>query len=194
MKNIGRIGLVLALVLLGSQMTLLKAERFELYPYVGGLLTPRTIAPDSNPFTLRQQAMYGVKGEFFVSRHLEVGGNFAYVDHVDAEESISGKRGYLWEGTANYRFDLEKVKPFLAVSVGGLTVTGDRFTIATTPLPIQVSSDTFLTFSYGGGVKVPKLFGPVGLRGEMRARTVPNLLFGQSTTWLEPTGGIIISF
>lgn len=53
--------------------------------------------------------------------------------------------------------------------------------------------DTFFNFSDGGGVKAPKLRGPIGLRADVRGRTIPNL-HGESTSWLELTGGITISW
>jgi len=44
-----------------------------------------------------------------------------------------------------------------------------------------------------GGVKAERLWGPIGLRGDVRGRTLPNM-FGDSLTWVETTGGVTISW
>jgi hypothetical protein len=64
-----------------------------------------------------------------------------------------------------------------------------------TPLSFLDDRDgrTFFQFSYGGGIKALRLFGPVGLRAEVRGRTIPNFN-GNSITWLEPTGGVTFSW
>jgi hypothetical protein len=53
--------------------------------------------------------------------------------------------------------------------------------------------DTFFAVSYGGGVKALNLWGPVGLRGDFRGRSMPNF-FGNSISWMEVTGGLTFSW
>ena len=52
-------------------------------------------------------------------------------------------------------------------------------------------ADTFFAFNYGGGIKANKLWGPLGLRADLRGRTMPNFK-GYGLTWFEMTGGINI--
>jgi hypothetical protein len=58
-----------------------------------------------------------------------------------------------------------------------------------TPNDVIDNHDTFLTFSYGGGLKATRLWGPLGLFGDFRGRTVPNF-FGRGNTWPEINGGL----
>jgi hypothetical protein len=58
---------------------------------------------------------------------------------------------------------------------------------------IMDDGDTFFAVSYGGGVKALNLWGPMGVRADIRGRSLPNF-FGNSVTWLETTGGLTFSW
>jgi hypothetical protein len=58
---------------------------------------------------------------------------------------------------------------------------------------VMNDGDTFLTLNYGGGVKAMNLWGPVGLRADVRGRTIPNF-YGETTSWPEVTGGITFTW
>ena len=49
---------------------------------------------------------------------------------------------------------------------------------------------TFFTFSYGGGLKLQRVWGPLGFFGDVRGRTIPNLFNGHGTNLLELTAGL----
>jgi hypothetical protein len=49
---------------------------------------------------------------------------------------------------------------------------------------------TFFTFSYGGGLKLQRLWGPLGFFGDIRGRTIPNFFNGHGTNLLELTAGL----
>jgi hypothetical protein len=111
----------------------------------------------------------------------------------------------------NRRFFGARFNPYVAVGGGGLTAEvrhgSSAFlqggglaldasgTVIPNPGPIKVinDGDTFFTVNYGGGLKVEHLWGPVGVRADFRGRTVPNY-FHSSPTWLELTGGLLLSF
>ena len=104
-----------------------------------------------------------------------------------------------------------RFSPFVSAGVGGLTVQvrhADATFVegggniinsggAVVPNPgrsiVMNDGDTFFTFNYGLGVKAFNLWGPVGLRVDVRGRTIPNF-FGHTNTWLEPTGGVVFSW
>ena len=104
-----------------------------------------------------------------------------------------------------------KVEPYIVAGPGGLTaevrhnsaafiqggglVVGPRGTLVANPGPTKVihDGDTFLTFNYGGGIKAMNLWGPVGLRADIRGRTIANF-YHSSPTWPEATGGLLISW
>jgi hypothetical protein len=53
---------------------------------------------------------------------------------------------------------------------------------------------TYFTFSYGGGIKLQRLWGPLGFFGDVRGRTIPNLFNGHNTTLLELSAGLNFAF
>jgi hypothetical protein len=115
--------------------------------------------------------------------------------------------------TSEFPFS-RKFSPFLVGGVGGITQflpdgtfvfqqaisgtaitvspsTGNTVTVPVTAFRPRVMQDgqTFFNVSYGGGIKSMRLWGPMGLRAEVRGRTIPNY-YGGSPTWFEATGGI----
>jgi len=126
-------------------------------------------------------------------------------------------RAHIWEAEFAYNFGKRtfagaNVKPYVVGGAGGLTTQianpsqftmNVRPTVTTTPFgtPVAVfvpndvlsTSETFFTFSYGGGLKAERLVGPVGFFGDIRGRTLPNF-FTQSFTWPELTAGLIFTW
>ena len=126
-------------------------------------------------------------------------------------------RGYLYD--VNYAWNFgerqflnHRVAPYISVGGGGLTnqmledepatfvqgggnIITPSGAIAPNPTPSKImkSGDTFFTVNYGLGVKFLNVWGPMGFRIDARGRTIPNF-FGQTTSWLEPTAGITLSW
>jgi hypothetical protein len=104
-----------------------------------------------------------------------------------------------------------RVAPYIVAGVGGLTTEvrhgSSAFllggglaldangNIIHNPARTKIISDgdTFFTVNYGVGIKAMNLWGPLGLRADVRGRTIPNL-FGSSVTWPEITGGFLLSW
>jgi hypothetical protein len=104
-----------------------------------------------------------------------------------------------------------KVNPYLVTGGGGLTTEvrhgssaffdgggliltpGGLLVPNPTPERIAHDGDTWFTVNYGGGVKFQSLWGPLGVRVDVRGRTLPNF-FRSSTSWIEATGGLLFSF
>lgn len=185
----------LALAVLAGTLSAVRAQRIEISPYAGGILAPGQADFRFGFSDLKEEGIFGVRGGVFLTPHLEVEGNFGYINHFEFRGTDPESRGLLWEASALYHLKLEnRIKPFVTAGVGGLTAVVDEDGPAPSGLPpVFKDGDTFFTFSYGGGVKVPRLWGPLGLRGDVRGRTLPNLL-GKGVTWLELTGGITLSF
>jgi hypothetical protein len=124
--------------------------------------------------------------------------------------------GLLYDVNGTYNFGKReflntRVSPFVTAGVGGLTaqirhgsstfvegggnVIGAAGALAPNPARsiVMNDGDTFFTFNYGVGVKALNVMGPVGLRVDVRGRTLPNF-FGHSETWLEPTAGLVFSW
>ena len=116
------------------------------------------------------------------------------------------------------------VRPYAVFGLGGITTrikNEDTFTLNVRSVTIQDShnvnlasglvkenwapqtvflandvlgNDTFFTFSYGGGVKAMRLWGPMGVFGDFRGRTVPNFVGGRANTWPELSAGLNFSW
>ena len=128
-----------------------------------------------------------VKGGFFLFKDLEIEGNFGYLNHFELSDTDPESRGLIWEGMASYHLPMgTRVRPYISGGIGGITAVVDSENSAGSAFS---DGDTFFTFSYGGGVKAHRLWGPVGLRGDARGRTIPNL-HGDASSFLEVTGGL----
>ncbi len=53
---------------------------------------------------------------------------------------------------------------------------------------------TKFAVNYGGGLKFPRLFGPIGLRFDVRGYTATSFLGSENLNMLEVTGGVLLSF
>jgi hypothetical protein len=176
--------LVLALVLnAGSAL----AQQIEIHPYAGGFF------PNSD---FKKEGIYGIRGGVYIVEPFEADVNFGYINHFRFRDTADpGTRAYIWDVNGSYSFNgynIKKAEPFVTVGVGGLT-TGlhDADTRVVSPGVIPKDNDTFLQFTYGGGLKGVRLWGPMGLRADFRGRTLPNF-YGSSLTWFEMTGGFNI--
>jgi hypothetical protein len=58
---------------------------------------------------------------------------------------------------------------------------------------IVADNAAFFSVNYGAGVKLAKLWGPLGARVDVRGRTFPNFR-GQTITWPEVTAGALLTF
>jgi len=65
--------------------------------------------------------------------------------------------------------------------------TGSTVAVANTVVRDHV---TFFTFSYGGGLKTQRVWGPLGFFGDVRGRTIPNYFNGRGTNLFELTAGL----
>lgn len=188
----------------------LLAQKVEINPY-GGFIWPS----GTNVGHLKDQAIYGVRAGFFLDPSFELEGNFGYLNHFEPRDIDPESRGWLWELAGTYNFSERdwylpaNFTPTLSVGVGAITTkldgnatTFNRFgsiqlqdgTSLGTVTPYRISDgDTFMTMSFGGGIKSNRLWGPVGLRADVRGRFLPNY-YGSSPIWLEAVAGITFGF
>jgi hypothetical protein len=123
-------------------------------------------------------------------------------------------RAHIWEGEFTYNFERMSmfgslIRPYLAGGAGALVakvknpevfvLNVNRSEIICDNCPrftandVLEDGDTFFTFSYGGGIKLHRLWGPVGFFGDLRGRTIPNF-FGHGTNWPEVSAGLTFSW
>lgn len=192
MKQRTILRLALSFLILSALPAYVSAQRFEIHPYAGGFFPDGTDVGE-----LRNEGIYGVKGGFFLTKQIEVEGNFGYINHFQFKNTDPESRGILWEASALYHLPVfyRRLQPFVTAGIGGITAVVDEESSGfTNPSgPVFDDNNTFFAFSYGGGVKAMRLWGPVGLRADLRGRTLPNLR-GESASWLELTGGLIFNW
>jgi hypothetical protein len=120
-------------------------------------------------------------------------------------------RAHLWEVEYTYNFAKRSlfgsptVRPYIVGGTGGITTrikNEDSFVLNVTAVNPQhtrfiandvLENETFFTFSYGGGVKAMRVWGPLGFFGDFRGRTLPNF-FGSATTRPELSAGLNFSW
>ena len=96
--------------------------------------------------------------------------------------SIKEAKGFVYNSNLIFNLPVGKAIPYLTAGAGLLHQYGDN------DLPVG----TQFAFNYGGGLKLPRLFGPLGLRFDLRgyrAGTVSGKL-----NLFEVSGGALISF
>ena len=85
--------------------------------------------------------------------------------------------------------------PSVPYTSGGFVYNASSGSYETTGRSLALSDkDTFFAVSYGGGVKALNLWGPMGLRADIRGRTLPNYVGHTTVTWPELTGGVTFSW
>jgi hypothetical protein len=154
-----------------------------------------------------------VGGNYAWSNHFQPSSSNVNAAFAGALGFPQGKvRSHLWEMEFAYNFGRRNVlgaavRPYLVVGGGGLLTSirdGDVFVLnvrsVATPTgtdfvanDVMEEDDIFFTFSYGGGVKAMRLWGPVGLFADFRGRTTPNF-FGHGMTWPELSAGLNFSW
>ena len=198
----------------------LYAQRVEVSPYAGGFWPMKndTLGKFKSEGLYGIKAGGFVGSKFEIGANLGYMNHFNPSNDIATANAIAGVsnqsiRSLIWEGTADYNFNTHNfmgraVTPYVSGSLGGMTAfiandggsavfTGgtrihDGAPVARNTLVLD-NKDSFLTFSYGGGVKALQLWGPVGLRADVRGRTLPNF-FGRGLTWAEATGGLTFSW
>ncbi len=95
--------------------------------------------------------------------------------------AIKEAKGFVYNSNLIIDVPVHKVVPYLTAGVGVLHQYGDS------DLPVG----TRFAFNYGGGLKFPKLAGPLGLRFDVRGYNAS--AFSGSINLFEASGGLLIS-
>lgn len=125
--------------------------------------------------------------------------------------------GLIYDVNGVYNFGKQSVlgshvSPYVVGGIGGLSteirdgnaaLLGGSFyatdpasgiTVLAPTHTVTVRDNTaFFSINYGGGIRATNLWGPLGLRADIRGRTFPNFR-GESLTWPEATAGLTFSF
>ena len=199
--------------------TLVAQTQYEIHPYGGGFFPGSSnpdygrfrnegIFGVKGGVVLPSNIELG--GNLGYISHFEIRPGSGFIDQV-APANRSSVRGIVIEMTGDYHVSRPvfgpKVMPYFTGGLGVLTAhvtenpNGDRTLFLSGGIPAIAgtntgakvialnNNDSFFTISYGGGLKAQRLAGPMGVRADIRGRTMPNL-FGHAVTWPEITGGL----
>jgi hypothetical protein len=91
-------------------------------------------------------------------------------------------RGFLYSSNLVVNAPLKRLVPYATTGIGMMKPWGSGFK----------PFGTRFAFNYGGGVKLQRLVGPIGLRFEVRGYTIPDVA-NEILNILEASGGLTIS-
>ncbi len=98
-------------------------------------------------------------------------------------ESVTQAKGFVYSSNLIVNIPIGKTVPYATAGIGLIHQYGSR------DLPLGTS----FAVNYGGGLKIPKLVGPLGLRFDARGYTVPRV-FSTKLNILEISAGILLGF
>ena len=97
--------------------------------------------------------------------------------------SIANVKGFVYNSNLIIDVPLGKAVPYATAGLGLIRQYGSN----------QSPVGTKFAFNYGGGVKLPNLFGPLGLRLDARGYTATGI-FSTQLNLLELSAGILLTF
>ena len=96
--------------------------------------------------------------------------------------TIKDAKGFVYNSNLIFNVPVKIAVPYLTFGVGLIHQYGDS------DMPVG----TRFAFNYGGGLKLPRMVGPLGLRFDMRGYRVGTV--SNKVNLLEVSGGVMISF
>jgi hypothetical protein len=172
------------LAFLAAVLFAIPLQAGDLTFFVGGV-NPGSINYQGVKTSLDGSAVFGARLDtnfvpFFGMEHtLAFGSDYLFPHDVAGIKETSG---FIYNSNLIFSVPMKKVVPYFTVGAGLIHQYGD----SNTPV------GTKFAFNYGGGLKFPRMAGPLGLRFDMRgyrAGTVSN-----KVNMLEVSGGLLISF
>jgi hypothetical protein len=137
--------------------------------------------------SLRGTALYGARVEYDFLKILGIEENFGFsprvFDSVLFPSAASDVRGFLYSTNLVVNVPLSHFVPYVTGGFGFAKPWGPSF----------ISFDATFAGNYGGGVKLNKLIGPMGLRLDMRGWRLKEVL-GQGVNFFEATGAITFTW
>ena len=97
----------------------------------------------------------------------------------------SNRRAFSAQSNLHVGIPAGRVVPYATAGVGLITTFGDSLSFG--------DIGTKFAFNYGGGIKLRKLAGPLGVRFDVRGYSVPGI-FSQTLNFVEGSVGLLFSF
>ena len=154
--------------------------------YVGGVV-PGSVEYKGFDTMLDSSPVYGIRlaksfVPFFGMEHsLAFSSDYLFPRSV---AEIKDAKGFTYNSNLiiNIPLPLKKVVPYFTAGAGLIHQYGDN------DMPVG----TKFAFNYGGGLKFPRLVGPLGVRFDMRGYRTTGI-FSRSLNLFEASGGVLLS-
>ncbi len=163
--------------------------QFTLY---AGYLNPGDVNLDNvrTGLNLRGTSLYGVRGEFDFLKIFGIEENFGFSPRIFNSTLFpngipaSDARGFLYSTNFVLNIPLSRFVPYVTAGVGLIKPWGVDFT----------TFDATFAGNYGGGVKLNRLVGPVGLRFDVRGWRTADIAGQGGVNLFEASGGVTFTW
>ena len=161
------------------------ARAADLTAFVGGV-KPGSLSISGLKTSLDSSPVFGLRlsGNFIpmLGHEHTLGFSSDYL-YPRSTRAIREAKGFVYSSNLIVNVPARGVIPYLTGGVGIIHQYGDD------DLPIG----TKFAVNYGGGLRIPRMFGPLGLRFDARGYTAMGLFSGK-LNMLEVSAGLLISF
>jgi len=150
-----------------------------------GAAKPGSLTIEGIKESLDTSPIYGVRAAFSIVPMLGMEHTVAFSNDFLYPRGISmirSAKGFAYNSNLIINIPAGRTVPYVTAGVGLLRQYGSQ------NLPVG----TKLAFNYGGGLKFPRLFGPLGLRFDVRGYSASGII-SERLKMVEVTGGILIS-
>jgi hypothetical protein len=151
--------------------------------YVGGI-NPGSIEKDDREIQLEGGPVFGFRLSSDFVPHFGMEHTLAFSSDFlfpEGAEDVSDAKGFIYNSNLLISLPAGRVEPYLTAGVGLINQWGSS------NLPVGTKP----AFNYGGGVKVPDVWGPFGLKFDIRAYRAGFVT--DSVNMIEMSGGVFIS-
>jgi len=185
-----------ALIFLGAFFALSAQSFAQNYHFsvFGGWNKPGKVTVANVQSGLNGNSMVGVRFEADFVRILGWENTFAYSPDFGQPEILAttgDSRALIYSSNLVLNAPVGHISPYATVGVG--LVTSKRVLSDPSQLLNSAEFGTNFAINYGGGLKLTRLAGPIGLRFDVRGYTLHDV-FSQRLNILEVSGGIMFSF
>ena len=162
-----------------------RAEAAEITAYAGGV-NPGSLSINGVETALESGPIYGFRlrtdfvPHFGMEHTLGFSGDYLFPTNISA---VTDAKGFVFNSNLILDLPMRNLVPYVTAGVGLVHQYGSE------NLPLG----TQFAFNYGGGLKFPRLIGPLGLRVDARGYTATGIS-STNLNMFEVSGGVLFSF
>jgi hypothetical protein len=172
-------------LLLWGSFCALPAAAADITGYIG-VIKPGNLTLRGVSTALDGSPVYGIRIKLDFLPYLGHEHTFGFSSGYLVPSNVSAftnPKGFVYNSNLILGVKVGRVVPFVTAGVGLIHQYGAP----------NLEVGTKFALNYGGGLKFPKLLGPLGMRFDVRGYTATGLSSG-NLSMLEVTGGVLLSF